>query len=50
MKENEKIIEEKYLKQTIKILNEKIENLEQDIFQDKEKIQEFRKYAWENKG
>lgn len=50
MKENEKIIEEKYLKQTVKILNEKIENLEQDIFQDKEKIQEFRKYAWENKG
>lgn len=37
-------------KGNINWLNEKIEKMSTDIFSSKEKIQEFRKYMWENKG
>lgn len=42
--------EKEWLQYVVKELNEKIENLEQEIFQDADKIQEFRKYAWDAKS
>ncbi len=50
MNEQEKIIEEQNLKKTCNYLNAKIGTLEKGIFEDAEKIKEFRRYAWENKG
>ena len=42
--------EELNLKVTSDYLNKKIEEMELNIFEDTEKIKEFRRYAWENKG
>lgn len=50
MNANEKKLEEQYLKKTSHYLNEQISKMEKDIFLDTEKIKEFRRYAWENKG
>lgn len=50
MDSNEKKREEQYLKKTSYYLNNQISKMEQDIFLDTEKIKEFRRYAWENKG
>ncbi len=50
MDANEKKMEENYLKITSQYLNQQIEKMEQNIFEDAEKIKEFRKYTWENKG
>ncbi len=50
MNEKERFLEEQNLKTTVKCLNEKIETMESDIFEDTERIKEFRRYAWENKG
>lgn len=50
MKESEKKQEEQYLEKTSHYLNEQIEKMESAIFEDAEKIKEFRRYAWENKG
>lgn len=50
MNEKDKILEKHYLKEICNYLNAKIETMEKDIFEDAEKIKEFRRYAWENKG
>ncbi len=50
MNNEEKTKEIKNLEKTVQYLNHKIEEMELDIFADTEKIKEFRKYAWENKG
>lgn len=50
MNEQERKIEEQNLQTTCKYLNQKIEEMETSIFEDAEKIKEFRRYAWENKG
>lgn len=50
MNPNERKQEEINLKKTAKCLNEQIEKIESNIFEDAEKIKEFRRYAWENKG
>lgn len=50
MNETELTLEKQYLGKTLKLLNEKIETLEKDIFKNEEEIREFRKYAWENKS
>ncbi len=50
MNNEDKKLEEANLKTIVKYLNDKIKEMEQDIFQDEEKIQEFRRYAWENKS
>ena len=42
--------EQIYLSNVLNRLNEKIQEMEQEIFVDDEKIQDFRKYMWENKG
>lgn len=42
--------EKEWLSHVVKELNQKIEVFEKDIFEDAEKIQEFRKYMWENKN
>lgn len=47
---NEKRLEEQYLEKTCHYLNKQIAKMESDIFEDAEKIKEFRRYAWENKG
>lgn len=47
---NTQLMEEQNLKKTAKFLNDKIAKMELDIFEDTEKIKEFRRYAWENKG
>ncbi len=50
MNEQEKKLEKQNLITTCNYLNKKIEEMETSIFQDAEKIKEFRRYAWENKG
>lgn len=50
MNSNEKRLEEQYLEKTCHYLNKQIAKMESDIFEDAEKIKEFRRYAWENKG
>ena len=50
MNEQERKIEEQNLQTTCNYLNQKIEEMETSIFEDAEKIKEFRRYAWENKG
>ncbi len=50
MNEQERKIEEQNLQTTCNYLNQKIEEMETSIFEDVEKIKEFRRYAWENKG
>lgn len=50
MNPNERKQEELNLKKTAKHLNAQLEKMETSIFEDAEKIKEFRKYAWENKG
>lgn len=50
MNSNEKRLEEQYLEKTCHYLNKQIAKMENDIFEDAEKIKEFRRYAWENKG
>lgn len=50
MDEKEKKLEQENLKKTVRYLNTKISEMEISIFEDTEKIKEFRKYAWENKG
>ena len=50
MNEQEKKEEEQYLHDTVDYLNQQIKKMELSIFQDTEKIKEFRRYAWENKG
>jgi len=50
MNEQERTIEEQNLQTTCNYLNQKIEEMETSIFEDAEKIKEFRRYAWENKG
>lgn len=45
-----KFEEEKVLEKVVTLLNEKIATMEQEIFQDAEKIQDFRRYMWENKN
>lgn len=50
MNEQERIREEQNLTKTCKYLNKKVEEMEISIFEDAEKIKEFRRYAWENKG
>lgn len=50
MNTSEKKLEEQYLEKTSLYLNKQIEKMESDIFEDSEKIKEFRRYAWENKG
>lgn len=50
MDSNEKKREEQYLEKTSSYLNNLISKMEQGIFLDTEKIKEFRRYAWENKG
>ena len=42
--------EKDHLKGVCKFLNDKIKMMSQTIFSSKERIQEFRKYVWENKG
>lgn len=42
--------EKLWLQFVVKELEQKLERMEKDIFQDDEKIQEFRKYIWENKS
>ncbi len=42
--------EKRHLKQVCKVLNQKIQEMEEEIFEDKNKIQEFHKYMWENKS
>jgi len=42
--------EKQWLAYVSQELNQKIQEMEQDIFQDQDQIQEFRKYMWENKG
>ncbi len=50
MNNQERKLEEQNLENTCKYLNKTIEKMEMHIFEDTEKIKEFRKYAWENKG
>ncbi len=42
--------EKQWLNFVVEELNQKIELLEQEIFMDADKIQEFRKYAWESRS
>lgn len=42
--------EKQWLNFVVEELNQKIESLEQEIFMDVDKIQEFRKYAWESRS
>lgn len=42
--------EKRWLCAVLTVLNQKIEHLETEIFQDADKIQEFRKYAWESRS
>ncbi len=50
MESKERKQEELYLDETCKYLNQQIAKMESAIFEDAEKIKEFRRYAWENKG
>lgn len=50
MKNEDFLLEKENLKKTSDYLNKKIESMEEKIFQSTEKIKEFRKYMWENKG
>ena len=42
-------LEKRRLKEVLKLLDDKISRMGMDIFEDEEKLQEFRRYAWENK-
>ena len=42
-------LEKKRLKNVLKILNDKIAQMGENIFEDEEKFREFRKYTWENR-
>ena len=42
-------LERKRLKNVLKILNDKVAQMGEDIFEDEEKFKEFRRYTWENK-
>ena len=42
-------LEKRRLKEVLKLLDDKISRMGIDIFEDEEKLQEFRRYAWENK-
>ena len=42
-------LEKRRLKEVLKLLDDKISRMGLDIFEDEEKLQEFRRYAWENK-
>ncbi len=42
-------LEKRRLKEVLKLLDDKISRMGIDIFEDEEKLQEFRRYTWENK-
>lgn len=42
-------LEEKRLGEVLKLLDDKLAQMGEDIFEDEEKFKEFRRYAWENK-
>jgi len=42
-------LEKKRLKNVLKILNDKIAQMGENIFEDEEKFREFRRYTWENR-
>ena len=42
-------LERRRLKEVLKLLDDKIARMGKDIFLDEEKLQDFRRYTWENK-
>jgi len=46
--EKEKLLEEKKLKETIQVIREKISNLGSELYDDQEKILEFKKFLWDS--
>ena len=42
-------LERRRLKEVLKLLDDKIARMGNDIFLDEEKLQDFRRYTWENK-
>ena len=46
--EKEKLLEEKKLKETIEVIRERISNLGAELYDDQEKILEFKKFLWDS--